>query len=104
MGGLPRPANRKHWNALHARRRRMANGTSQHHPDGAPMKRALVATIVLLTSPALIGQKTVSDGIKELATQISTSAAKQEKQRIAVIPFHELEGQPTVFGTYVAEE
>jgi curli biogenesis system outer membrane secretion channel CsgG len=68
------------------------------------MKRALLATIVLLTSPALIAQKTVSDGIKELATQISTSAAKQEKQRIAVIPFHELEGQPTIFGTYIAEE
>ena len=36
--------------------------------------------------------------------QIATRVAKQQKRKIAVIPFRELGGQPTVFGTYLAEE
>jgi TolB-like protein len=67
------------------------------------MKR-IVLIFLLLSSAALHAQKTLDDGITELATQITTSTAKQEKQRIAVLPFHELDGQPTVLGTYLAEE
>jgi TolB-like protein len=55
-------------------------------------------------SPSLHAQKTLDEGVTELATQITTRATKQEKQRIAVLPFHELDGQPTVLGTFLAEE
>jgi curli biogenesis system outer membrane secretion channel CsgG len=66
--------------------------------------KGIFLAILALFSVPLHAQKTLADGIKELATQITTSAAKQEKQRIAVLPFHELDGQPTVLGTYLAEE
>jgi len=70
------------------------------------MNRTFIIAISMLFAAALPlhAQKTLGDGIKELSTQISTSAAKQQKQKIAVLPFRELEGQPTVLGTYLAEE
>lgn len=67
------------------------------------MKRIFLVILALVSVP-LHAQKTLGDGIKELAMQITANAAKQEKQRIAVLPFHELDGQPTVLGTYLAEE
>lgn len=67
------------------------------------MKRLVLSTLILSTL-SLHAQKTLDEGVTELATQITTSATKQEKQRIAVLPFHELDGQPTVLGTYLAEE
>jgi curli biogenesis system outer membrane secretion channel CsgG len=67
------------------------------------MRRILLASLLLFALP-LQAQRTLGDGIKDLATQITSSAAKQEKQRIAVLPFHELDGPPTVLGTYLAEE
>jgi TolB-like protein len=42
--------------------------------------------------------------VKDVATQISATATKQAKQKIAILPFHELDGQPTILGTYMAEE
>jgi curli biogenesis system outer membrane secretion channel CsgG len=66
--------------------------------------KRLVLTILVLWSLDLRAQKTLDEGVAELATQITTSATKQEKQRIAVLPFHELDGPPTVLGTYLAEE
>lgn len=59
--------------------------------------------VVFLAVP-LFGQKPIGDGLADLATQISASAQRQEKQRIAVLPFRELEGQASVLSTYVAEE
>jgi curli biogenesis system outer membrane secretion channel CsgG len=67
------------------------------------MKPTILIILALLAIPVQ-AQKTLGDGIKDLATQITASAAKQEKQKIAVLPFHELDGQPTVLGTYLAEE
>jgi curli biogenesis system outer membrane secretion channel CsgG len=67
------------------------------------MKRILLIILAFFSLP-LHAQKTLGDGIKDLATQITASATKQEKQRIAVLPFHELDGPPTVLGTYLAEE
>ncbi|HUP59939.1 MAG TPA: FlgO family outer membrane protein [Thermoanaerobaculia bacterium] len=66
------------------------------------MKTALL--ISLLLPITIAAQQPIGAGIKELATQITASATRQEKQKIAVLPFHELDGQPTVLGTYVAEE
>ncbi len=52
------------------------------------------------------GQKTFSDGIRELASQIGAGIGTDatHKKRIAVIPFRELDGRTTVLGTYLAEE
>ncbi|MCU1231273.1 MAG: hypothetical protein JWO97_4157 [Acidobacteria bacterium] len=69
------------------------------------MKLTAILVLVgcLLAFPA-VAQKTLGDGVKELATQISAGVAKQQKQKIAVLPFRELDGQTTVLGTYLAEE
>lgn len=68
------------------------------------MQRIVIATFVLfLTTPAL-AQKTLTDGIRDLASQISASTTKEQKQKVAVVPFRELDGQTTVLGTYLAEE
>src|SRR5207244_2920291 len=80
------------------------NGLHRPTETGETMNRTFLIAISMLLALPLRAQKTLGDGIKELATQISTSAAKQQKQKIAVLPFRELEGQPTVLGTYLAEE
>jgi TolB-like protein len=67
------------------------------------MKRFIAGTLFLLTLPAYAHQMLV-DGVKDLATQISATATKQAKKKIAVLPFRELDGQPTILGTYMAEE
>jgi len=54
------------------------------------------------TRPGLC-QRTLSDGISDLASQISTRVAQQQKRKIAVIPFRELDGKATVLGTYMSE-
>lgn len=65
------------------------------------MKIVILASVLL--NVVSLDAQPLDLGIKELASQISTSAAKQEKKRIAVLPFRELDGQPTVLGTYLAE-
>lgn len=67
------------------------------------MKRYLPLFLVFFAAQAAAHQ-TLTEGVRDLATQISTAAAKQSKQRIAVLPLRELDGQPTILGTYVAEE
>lgn len=70
------------------------------------MKTVQVMCLVLaiLASFSAAAQRTLGDGIKDLATQISTSAAKEQKQKIAVVSLRELDGEATVLGTYLAEE
>jgi TolB-like protein len=57
----------------------------------------------VLGSP-VYSQKILAEGIKDLATQIATNVSKEKKQKIAILPFRELDGKPTVLGTYVSEE
>ena len=64
---------------------------------------ALVMLSIVFSSPAY-SQKILAEGIKDLATQIATNVSKEKKQKIAILPFRELDGKPTVLGTYVAEE
>lgn len=59
---------------------------------------------LLLVSLPVLGQQPLGDGLEHLAQQISTSALREQKQRIAVLAFHELDGRPTIMGSYVAEE
>jgi TolB-like protein len=67
----------------------------------------LVATVAVVTQlgagQRAVAQKVLADGIKELAAQIAGKVAKEQKHKIAVLPFKELEGQPTVLGAYLAE-
>jgi curli biogenesis system outer membrane secretion channel CsgG len=66
----------------------------------------LLAMTGLLASHStpLLAQRVMSEGIKDLATQIATNVAKEQKKRIAILPFRELNGHATVLGSYVAEE
>jgi len=68
--------------------------------------RAILAVLAILltTASSATGQKILAEGIKDLAAQISAKVAKEQKHKIAVLPFKELDGQPTVLGTYLAEE
>jgi TolB-like protein len=56
-----------------------------------------------LSSTAALAQKSLSDGIKDLASQLSASANKAQKGKIAALPLRDLDGTPTVLGTYLAE-
>ncbi|HEX4963235.1 MAG TPA: FlgO family outer membrane protein [Thermoanaerobaculia bacterium] len=61
----------------------------------------MLATAV--SSPAY-SQKILAEGIKDLAAQIATNVSKEKKQKVAILPFRELDGKPTILGTYVSEE
>ncbi|HVL66277.1 MAG TPA: FlgO family outer membrane protein [Vicinamibacterales bacterium] len=59
---------------------------------------------VHVAASSAFAQKILSEGIRELATQIAASAAKEQKKRIAVVTFRELDGRTTVLGAFLAEE
>jgi curli biogenesis system outer membrane secretion channel CsgG len=76
----------------------------------SPINRLRVSAILLglvlslLSSDPIRAQKILPEGIKDLATQIATNVAKEQKHKIAVLPFRELDGNATVLGTYISEE
>ncbi len=77
---------------------------------GRPLSRkpyrslsVLLVLITFSTRPSE-AQKLLSDGIQDLANQISESAVREKKQRIAILPLRELYGQPTALGSYLSEE
>ncbi|HUP59941.1 MAG TPA: FlgO family outer membrane protein [Thermoanaerobaculia bacterium] len=83
----------------------MRNGSrnnSRGHRTAWPI-RCLIGIIILLLSASASAQKSLSDGIKDLAGQIAASATKAQKQKIAALPFRDLDGSATVLGTYLAE-
>lgn len=71
-------------------------------------RRLPLLVVSIMLSAALNGpvysQKLLSEGIKDLATQIATEVSKEKKQKIAILPFRELDGKPTILGTYISEE
>ena len=68
------------------------------------VRTTMIVALLMLVTEAASAQKIIGDAAKELADQISTSATKQGKHKIAVIPFREFDGRTTVLGTYLAEE
>jgi TolB-like protein len=60
--------------------------------------------LLIAMAPTSVAQKILFDAVSDLATQIAKHVTKEQKTRVAVIPFRELGGEPTLFGTYVAEE
>ncbi len=68
-------------------------------------RTAVVLAVALALLPLEAwAQKILPEGIKDLATQIATNVAKEQKHKIAVLPFRELDGRATVLGTYISEE
>jgi TolB-like protein len=69
------------------------------------MVRATLVAMLASNAPFTAkAQKLLPDAMSDLATDIAKRVEKQKKTRIAVVPFRELGGQPTVFGTYLSEE
>jgi hypothetical protein len=68
------------------------------------MRRAFAVVVIAISIPSsAFGQRLLADGTKELADQIAATASKEQKRRIAVASFHELDGRVTVLGAYLAE-
>jgi curli biogenesis system outer membrane secretion channel CsgG len=63
----------------------------------------ILVTAVVWPTSILLAQRSLSDGVKDLASQIATSAEKAKAATIAVVPLRELAGGQTVLGTYIAE-
>ncbi len=69
----------------------------------ARLTALLVCGTVLLPIP-LSAQVRLAAGLDTLASKISVTIAGQGKRKIAVLPFRDLNGHPSVFGTYISEE
>lgn len=68
------------------------------------MKHLVIAlSVVFLVRPAA-AQKTLAEGMADLAVQVGTSTTKAQKERIGVLAFRQLDGQDSVLGTYISEE
>src|SRR5437899_483275 len=68
------------------------------------LRLALIALVVMVApTTTASAQRVLSEGIKDLASQISSSVTQQQKRKIAVLPFRELDGRATVLGTYMSE-
>jgi hypothetical protein len=71
------------------------------------LRSRLIAAALILSaafSAPAYSQKLLSDGIKDLATQIATNVSKEKKQKVAILPFRELDGKTTILGSYISEE
>ena len=70
------------------------------------MKRALIVVTLLCAAVPALGQntRTLSDGVLEVAKQISDGLAKQNRQRVGITAFTDVHtGAKNVFGSYLAE-
>lgn len=59
---------------------------------------------VLLSTVAASDQTTLSQGIEELGTQVASGITKEQKRKVAVLPFHQVGGNQTILGEYLSEE
>jgi TolB-like protein len=68
------------------------------------MKSTLVITALMLSfALTLEAQKTLPDGVQDLSSQIAAGLAKQNKQRVGITAFTDLQGAHSIFGAYLAE-
>lgn len=56
----------------------------------------------LATRPA-IAQKSLADGVDDLAVKLATSYGKAKKGKVAILPFRPLEGGENLLGIYLAD-
>jgi curli biogenesis system outer membrane secretion channel CsgG len=66
----------------------------------------LVAATLLLCGnvEGAEGPKVLADGIASLATDIVAKVAKEQKRRVAVVPFRQLDGSTIPLDSYLSEE
>ncbi len=74
-----------------------------NHTLRSPLAVVALLALSMTVQSTVQGQKLLVDAIADLATQVNASATQQQKQKVAVIPFRELDGRQTVLGTYLAE-
>lgn len=72
------------------------------------MRTRLVAVLSIIasflaSSGSVAAQKLLSEGIADLAGQVTANVSRQQQRKVAVIPFRELDGRATFLGTYLSE-
>jgi len=59
--------------------------------------------LLLLVAPPSRAQKSLTDGVDELATNLAKSYGDGKRGRVAIVPLRELGGGENLLGTYIAE-
>lgn len=62
----------------------------------------LILSLLLVAAPSR-AQKSLSDGVEELAANLAKSYGNGERGRVAIVPLRELGGGENLLGTYIAE-
>ena len=62
----------------------------------------LVLTLFLVAAPSE-AQKSISDGVDELATKLAKSFGEGKRGKVAIVPLRDLGGGENLFGIYIAE-
>jgi TolB-like protein len=68
------------------------------------MKYRVTLCLALLLAVPVFGQRSLDDGIKDLADQLRTGLASSREVKLAVVPLRELSDAESVLGTFLAEE
>jgi TolB-like protein len=65
---------------------------------------AIVACLLLFVhAQRADAQRVLSQGVKDLAADILAKATKEQKHRVAVLPFREVNGRKTILDSYLSE-
>ncbi len=65
---------------------------------------AILFALFLFTERPAPAQKLLAEGIRDLGDQISATATREQKRRIAILPLRELQGGGSVLGAFLSEE
>lgn len=71
--------------------------------DAAKWIGPLLALFTVLAPSSASAQKSLSDGVDDLATKLAKSYGDGAKGRVAIVPLRELGGSENLLGTYIAE-
>jgi TolB-like protein len=64
---------------------------------------SLLLLFMVLTPSMASAQKSISDGVDELASKLATSFGGGKQGRVAIIPFRTLAGNENMLGSFIAE-
>src|SRR6476660_10404412 len=62
----------------------------------------LILSLLLVAAPSW-AQKSLSDGVDELAAKLAKSYGDGKRGKVAIVPLRELGGGENLLGTYIAE-
>lgn len=71
--------------------------------DAAKWIGPLLALFTVLAPSAASAQKSLSDGVNDLAIKLAKSYGDGAKGRVAIVPLRELGGSENLLGSYIAE-